>query len=154
MKDNSEGNFLNVKLVGEDGDLPCHPTKSNTIIKTKLNGFQVGYNAIWDEWEFAIVFPDHEKAKFFVENFNANMYDYREGMLRDDYYVHIIHFKYPIEDALYADQIRVSKEESKFSAARQVVEAAMDAASKDVIIPNVIRELDKKLDGLSETTSE
>ena len=36
MKDDSAWNFLNVKLVGEDGDLPCHPTKSNTIIKFYL----------------------------------------------------------------------------------------------------------------------
>ena len=112
MKDNSERNFLNVKLVGEDGDLPCHPTKSNSIIKTKLNGFQVGYNAIWYEWEFAIVFPDHEKAKYFIEHFKPDMHDYREGMLGDDYYVHIIHFKYPRVDTLYADQIRVTKDES------------------------------------------
>ena len=110
MKDDSAWNFLNVKLVGEDGDLPCHPTKSNTIIKTKRNVFKVADDSTWDDWEFAIVFPDHEKAKYFVENFNADMYDYREGMLRDDYYVHIIHFKYPRIDTLYADQIRVSKE--------------------------------------------
>lgn len=110
MKDNSERNFLNVKLVGEDGDLPCHPTKSNTIIKTRWNGFKIADDSSWDDWKLAIVFPDSEKAKFFVENFKADMCDYREGMLSDDYYVHIIHFKYPRVDTLYADQIEVSKD--------------------------------------------
>jgi len=113
MENNSGGNFLNVKLVGEDGDLPCHPTKSNTVIKTKGNGFKVVYDATWDGWEFAIVFPDNEKAKFFVENFKSDMCDYTEGMLNDDYHVHIIHFKYPRVDTLYADQIRVFKDNSE-----------------------------------------
>jgi hypothetical protein len=100
-------NFMNIKLVGEPTDLPCNPTRSNTVVKTKRNGFKMADRAGWDDWAFCIVFPDEAKAQHFIANFRHGMCDYTDGMAEGDYAVHIIHFKYPKVDTLYADQINV-----------------------------------------------
>jgi hypothetical protein len=57
--------FLNVTLIGESYDEPCNPTRSNTIIKSKQNGFKTVNDITWDDWELAIVFPDVEKSFYF-----------------------------------------------------------------------------------------
>jgi hypothetical protein len=41
------------------------------------------------------------------------MKDFREGMLKDDYIFHVIHFKYPKVEKLYADQIKMEKNYKK-----------------------------------------
>lgn len=103
-------NFMNIRLVGEPDDLPCNPTRYNTVIKTKHGSFKIADNTIWDSWVMGIVFPDNQKADYFVKNFNESMHDYREGMLKDeDYVVHVLHFKFPKPKELYADKITVSK---------------------------------------------
>jgi len=104
-------NFMNIELQGEANDLPCNPTRYNTVIKTKWNGFKLADSASWDDWTMGIVFPDNEKAQFFIDNFKPNqMMDYREGMLKAKYVVHILHFKYPKPKSLYADQIQMTSD--------------------------------------------
>jgi hypothetical protein len=105
-------NFMGIKLIGESYDLPCNPTKHNTVIQTKFNGFKLASDSIWEDWKMGIVFPDNEKAQFFIDNFNNQMMDYREGMLKDNYVVHILHFKYPKPAELYADQISMTNDYS------------------------------------------
>lgn len=105
-------NFMNVKLIGEANDSPCTPTRTNTVIKTRYNGYKLAESANFDDWVSAIVFPDNDKAQFFLDNFKPSMLDYRQGMVNDDYHFHIIHFKYPRVDELYADQLSVVKGES------------------------------------------
>ncbi len=102
-------NFMNITLIGETNDLPCNPTKQNTVIKTKNDGFKLAVDATFTSWEKGIVFPDEEKAQHFINNFKKGMMDYREGMLKDDYVVHILHFTYPKPEELYADQISMKK---------------------------------------------
>lgn len=102
-------NFMGIKLIGESNDLPCNPTKSNTVIKTKYNGFKLADNCIWDDWKIGIVFPDNDKAQFFLDNFKSEMMDYREGMFKGNYVVHILHFKFPKPQELYADQIQMTE---------------------------------------------
>jgi hypothetical protein len=103
-------NFMNVKLIGEANDLPCNPTKQNTVIQTKFNKFKLADDSTWDDWKMGIVFPDNEKAQFFIDNYDNQMMDYREGMLKDNYVVHILHFKYPKPAQLYADQISMTND--------------------------------------------
>ena len=103
-------NFMNITLIGEETDLPCNPTRVNTVIKTSFNGFKLANDATWDDWKMGIVFPDSDKAQFFVNNFKSTMMNYREGMLKDDYVVHILHFEFPKPKTLYADQIRMTKD--------------------------------------------
>lgn len=98
-------NFMNVTLVGEEGDVPCTPKRDNTVIKTKYNGFKTATDVSWDDWEFALVFPDNEKAQYFVEHFESSMEEFNDGMIEGDYVYHVIHFKYPKVKELYADQI-------------------------------------------------
>ena len=99
---------MGIELTGECNDLPCNPTRENTVVKTKYNGFKLVNLASWDDWIIGIVFPDNEKAQFFIDNFNEEMIDYREGMLKDNYVVHILHFRYPKPKSLYADQIQMT----------------------------------------------
>lgn len=102
---------MNVELFGEEHDLPCNPTRSNMVVKTKYNGFKAASKSTYDDWEFGIVFPDEEKVNYFLDNFKPKSHmDYRDGMLRDDYVFHIIHFKYPKEERLYADQLKMSRD--------------------------------------------
>jgi hypothetical protein len=102
-------NILGVDLVGETNDVKAQPTSTNIVIKTD-NGFKLFSNAVWNNWEFCIIFPDKEKAEYFLKNFKSSMNDYREGMLKDDYFFHIVHFKYPKPKQLYADQLRMKKD--------------------------------------------
>ena len=102
-------NFLNVNLIGEEGDIPCTPTRENTIIKTKYGRFKTVEDATFQDWTMAIVFPDKEKALYFKDNFKEGMMYYMEGMLPDDYVFHVIHFEYPRRDTLYADQLYMRK---------------------------------------------
>ena len=98
--ENTASNFMGIKLIGESNDLPCNPTRNNTVIQTKFNGFKLASDSIWEDWKMGIVFPDNIKAQFFIDNFNNEMLDYREGMLKDNYVVHILHFKYPKIESL------------------------------------------------------
>lgn len=108
-------NFMNIKLIGEETDTPCHPTRDNMVIKTKYNGYRLVDNAVGYDWEIGFVFPDREKAEYFIKHFEqSTMLDYREGMLKDDYIFHIIYFKYPKPKELYADQITMKKDFKKW----------------------------------------
>jgi hypothetical protein len=105
------GNFLNIELIGELNDTPCHPTKDNMVIKTKHNGYKLVDNSTWDSWEIGFIFPDSEKAEYFAKHFDhSTMSNYKEGMLKDNYIFHIIHFKYPKPNSLYADQLKMTKD--------------------------------------------
>lgn len=99
---------MNITLIGESTDSPCNPTRETLVVKTKYNGFKLAADGTWDSWEMGIVFPDAEKAKFFIENFKSGMHDYREGMEKGTYPVHILQFKYPKPAELYADEIQMS----------------------------------------------
>lgn len=103
-------NFMNITLIGEKTDLPCNPTKTNMVIKTKYNGFKIANNSIFDDWVMGIVFPDAIKAQYFLDNFKSEMMDFREGMVKDNYVIHILHFKFPKPETLYADQIQMKKD--------------------------------------------
>jgi hypothetical protein len=104
-------NFMHVELTGELDDSPCLPTRANTVIKTTNNCFKTVDTASWADWKLAIVFPNEEKAEYFVKHFNSKeMEDFREGMIKEDYIFHVIHFIYPRGKKLYADQMRMSKE--------------------------------------------
>ena len=102
-------NFMNVELIGEQGDIPCSPTRTNMVVETKYNGFKLAIHASFVSWILGIVFPDEEKALYFKEHFEKGMLDYREGMFNDDYVFHVIHFSYPRPKSLYADQIKMYK---------------------------------------------
>jgi hypothetical protein len=105
------GNFMGIELFGESNDKPCTPTKTNMVVKTRYNGFKLVDHATFDDWEFGIVFPDNEKADYFLNNFNYDTHmDYRDGMVQDDYFFHVIHFSYPKKERLYADQIKMRKD--------------------------------------------
>ena len=99
---------MNIKLTGESSDLACNPTRSNMVVKTSFGGFKLAEEASWDNWKMGIVFPNEEKAQYFLKTFNSKMLDYRDGMLKEDYVVHVIHFKYPKPESLYADQIKMT----------------------------------------------
>lgn len=104
-------NFMNIELFGEDNDFPCNPTRNNMVIKTKYNGFKRVDASTFSDWEFGIIFPDKDKVQYFLDNFKPNTHmDYRDGMIPDDYVFHIIHFKYPKQQRLYADQLKMSKD--------------------------------------------
>lgn len=103
-------NFMNIRLFGEDNDSPCNPTRTNMVVKT-INGFKTVDASTFDDWLFGIVFPDEDKAQYFLNNFNSGIHmDYRDGMLHDDYVFHIIYFKYPKTEELYADQLQMSRD--------------------------------------------
>lgn len=99
--------IFDLELFGEPGDILPVITRFNTVIKTNY-GFKWIDDATWDNWKFCIIFPDHQKAKYFLEHFKWEMREFQEGMLKDDYVFHIVHFKYPQEKRLYADQMRMS----------------------------------------------
>lgn len=104
-------NFMNIVLFGEPTDVPCKPSKTNMVVKTRYNGFKLAEQAGFDDWEMGIVFPDDEKAFYFLTRFDIHEHlDYRDGMLPDDYFIHIIYFKYPKEDRLYADQLKMIRD--------------------------------------------
>tara|TARA_R110000868_G_scaffold14426_3_gene67151 strand:+ start:11625 stop:11963 length:339 start_codon:yes stop_codon:yes gene_type:complete len=103
-------NFMHVELIGESYDAPCLPNRANTVIKTKNNGFKAVDSSTWDDWKLAIIFPDQEKALYFIENFKIGMMDFREGMIKEDYIFHVIHFIYPRSKKLYADQLSMTKD--------------------------------------------
>lgn len=104
-------NFMNIELFGEPTDVPCKPTRTNMVVKTKYNGFKLADHATFDDWEMGIVFPDEEKAHYFLSHFKIYEHmDYREAMLPDDYFVHMLYFTYPKKDRLYADQLKMTKE--------------------------------------------
>ena len=102
--------IFNIKWIGESTDTPPKPTKHNTVIKTKHNGWKLMDNATWDDWNMAIIFPDNVKAEYFLANFKKNMMHYSDGMLKEDYIFHIVHFKYPKSEELYADQLSMTKD--------------------------------------------
>lgn len=108
-------NIYEVKLIGEESDVPAIVKSYNTVIIAKNGGlFLLKDISAFFDWELCIIFPDAEKAKYFLRHFRHGMHDYREGMIKGDYVWHIVHFKYPKEDTLYADQIRMSTEYVQF----------------------------------------
>lgn len=103
-------NFMNIELFGEPHDVPCKPTKTNMVVKTKHNGFKLAEDAGFDDWELGIVFPDDELASYFLTRFDIHGHlDYRDGMLPGEYFFHIIYFTYPKKERLYADQLKMIK---------------------------------------------
>lgn len=103
--------IYNIKFLGEDSDTKPVVKRNNIAIKTKHNGFLSLNNAIWSEWIYCIIFPDEEKAEYFLNNFKEDEMDrFQEGMLKDDYIFHVVHFKYPKRLELYADQCKMSKD--------------------------------------------
>lgn len=102
-------NIFNIKLIGEEGDVTPKITRTNTVIQTQYGGWKMLENCTWDDWKMCIIFPDNEKAEFFLQNFKTMMLDYRDGMMKNDYFIHIIHFKYPKAEELYADQLKMDK---------------------------------------------
>ena len=113
-KDKEEITLWNINFFGEETDITPIPSRYNTVIKNKYGNFKLVNNSVWDEWDMAIIFPDNEKADYFCNHFEKGMNDYRDGMLRDNYIFHIIHFKYPKVNVIYADQINMSKEYESF----------------------------------------
>ena len=105
--------FINIKLFGEDNDVLCTPTEDNIVIKTDYV-FKKPTDGLWDNHEFAIVFPDEEKRDYFLTHQRDIINDYREGMLKDDYIFHIVRFKYPKVTELYADQMYMRKDYESF----------------------------------------
>jgi len=99
-----------VKLIGEEGDIEPVINKHSIVIQTKWNGLKMMDHATFDLWNRLFIFPDNEKAEYFSENFKHDMNDFREGMMKDDYVFHIVNFKYPQKEELYADQMRMTKD--------------------------------------------
>lgn len=101
--------IYNLKFIGEETDITPVVTRNNTVIKTSYGYKLLNAASSYETWNFCIIFPDKEKAEYFLNNCKNKMYDYRDNMLKDDYFVHIVHFKYPKQDSLYADQIKMTK---------------------------------------------
>ena len=102
--------IYSLKFIGESTDIVPIVKSNNTVIKTPGKFELLASVSVFAAWEFCIIFPDNEKAKYFLDNCKNPMNDYRENMLKDDYVFHIVHFKYPKKDTLYADQIRMTKD--------------------------------------------
>ena len=105
-----ENNFLGITLFGEDRDVPANPTSTNTVVLTKYNGLKSLSNSTFCDWTKVFIFPDDIKANFFLNNFKEGMSNYREGMLKDNYAVHILDVKLPKPERAYVDQIMMSKD--------------------------------------------
>jgi hypothetical protein len=100
----------NMEFIGEVSDTSPTPTRDNTVIRDEFDYFHSARNAHFMNWKMCIIFPDEEKAKYFLTHFKNGMNDFREGMLKDDYIFHVIHFRYdPKPDSLYADQMNMTK---------------------------------------------
>ena len=102
--------IYDIKWLGEETDTAPKPTRYNTVIKTDMGRYKLMDDSVWDNWKMGIIFPDSEKAAYFLEHFKQGMIDYREGMLKDDYIFHVVHFKYPKPEELYADQLNMTKD--------------------------------------------
>ena len=98
-------NIYTVEIVGEANDITPIIKKDNIVILTEFNGLLMMDNASFTDWDKIFIFPDSEKAEYFVKNFKPNMRKYQEGMLDGDYIFHVITCRYPIPDKVYADQL-------------------------------------------------
>lgn len=103
-------NIFNIKFIGEVGDTLPIVTRTNAVIKTSLGKWKLMEHSTWDNWEMCLIFPDNEKVQYFLNTFKNNMLDYRDGMLKEDYIFHVVHFKYPKVESLYADQLKMKKD--------------------------------------------
>jgi len=104
-----------MKIIGEANDVAPVIKSKNIVIKTKYNGLKMMDNASFTDWETMFIFPDSEKAVFFINNFKSDMHEYQEGMMKDDYIFHIIHCVYPKPEQIYADQLRMTKDFTPYS---------------------------------------
>lgn len=107
--------IYDIKWLGEETDTAPKPTRYNTVIKNDTGGYKLMSDSVWDNWKMCIIFPDNEKAEYFLKHFKQDMLDYREGMLKGDYIFHVVHFKYPAVNELYADQLRMEVDFEPYS---------------------------------------
>jgi hypothetical protein len=101
-----------VKFVKEANAVTPVINSDNIAVLTIDNGMKMMLEASWDDWDTIFIFPDNEKAEYFVRNYKYGMSDYRQGMLKDDYIFHVIICIYPIPSEVYAEQLRMSKDYS------------------------------------------
>lgn len=93
-------------LIGEIGEIPPTPTKTNTVIISKYNGV-----ALWIDSTFelnpikAIIFPNDQLAKGFIDNYSSKIHDYKEAMIKDNYVFHIVNLNSKCNGKYYADQM-------------------------------------------------
>lgn len=100
--------IYDITWLGEATDTKPNPSRSNTVVKTMFGVWKLVENANFDHWEMGIIFPDSIKAEFFLKNFSIDMKDFRDGMLRENYIFHVVDFKYPKRQELYADQVNMT----------------------------------------------
>lgn len=98
-------NIYNTEIVGEINDTPPIINRHNIVVETKWDGFKMMDDSSFTEWVSMFIFPDSDKAEYFVEHFEKGMGRFQEGMLKDNYIFHKINCRYPIPEKIYADQL-------------------------------------------------